>query len=178
MKKWSSIFGLVLLSVQGFSQSLNMDSLWAPMLKFLGTWSGTGVVDSNAGIYTRSYTRILQNRFIEVRNKSVFPPSTRHPQGEVHEDIGYISYDRQQKTFVLRQFHVEGFVNQYSLDSVSTYGQTWRFTTTQIENIPKGFKAREIYTWHGSEVFTETFEIAPPDQDFQPYSQVRLIKKE
>jgi hypothetical protein len=43
---------------------------------------------------------------------------------------------------VLRQFHVEGFVNQYVLEPGST-PERLVFTTEAIENIPAGWRARE-----------------------------------
>ena len=61
----------------------------------------------------REYTRILNSRFIRVQNKSVYPPQEKNPKGETHEDFGVFSFDKSRKVAVLRQFHVEGFVNQY-----------------------------------------------------------------
>jgi hypothetical protein len=43
---------------------------------------------------------------------------------------------------VFRQFHVEGFVNQYALDTSSTADRLV-FLSEAIENIPAGFRARE-----------------------------------
>jgi len=47
-----------------------------------------------------------------MRNQSTYPPQAKNPKGEQHEDRGFISYDKARKKFVLRQFHVEGFVNR------------------------------------------------------------------
>jgi len=38
----------------------------------------------------------------------------------MHENWDIISWDRGRAKCVLRQFHVEGFVNQYILDSLSS----------------------------------------------------------
>jgi hypothetical protein len=65
-----------------------------------------------------------------------YPPHEKTPKGEVHEDIGLISYDRGRKAFVLRQFHKEGFVNTYAGASDNPRV----FTTEAIENIPAGFR--------------------------------------
>lgn len=47
-------------------------------------------------------------------------PAIQNPEGEIHEDYGIISSDEARKVFVFRQFHSEGFVNQYILnDSLS-----------------------------------------------------------
>jgi hypothetical protein len=87
----------------------------------------------------------LGNKFIEIKNKTIYPPTDKKPKGEVHEDIGYISYDKGRKNFVLRQFHIQRFVNMYILDSISPDNKTIVFITEQIENIPTGWKARETY---------------------------------
>ena len=58
---------------------------------------------------------------------------------------------------MLRQFHVEGFVNQYAQDSESS-SQKLVFTTESIENIPAGWRARETYVVHGPDEFEEIFE--------------------
>ncbi len=119
---------------------------------------------------------IFNNKFIEVHNKFTYPPSVDNPKGEVHEDAGYISYDKYRSTFILRQFHIEGFVNQYKLDSISTDGKRIVFISESIENIKAGWRAKETYQITGDKDFTETFELAPPDKPFEVYSKVKLTK--
>ncbi|MFZ6009081.1 MAG: hypothetical protein ACOYXT_01940, partial [Bacteroidota bacterium] len=97
-----------------------------------------------------------------------------NPKGEVHEDKGFISYDKARRTFVLRQFHVEGFVNQYKIESISTDGKTIAFISEAIENIPAGFRARETYHIISNDEFTETFELAEPGKEFELYSKAIL----
>jgi hypothetical protein len=109
-----------------------------------------------------------------VKNKSTYEPQEKNPKGEVHEDIGYISYDRMRKKFVLRQFHVEGFVNQFALDSISSDGKTIVFLSEAIENIPAGWRAKETYHIASENEFTETFELAPLGKEFEVYSKVTL----
>lgn len=46
------------------------------------------------------------------------------------------------KTFVLRQFHIEGFVNQFKIESISPDGKTIIFISESIENIPVGYRQR------------------------------------
>jgi hypothetical protein len=108
----------------------------------------------------------------------VYPPTSRKPEGEIHEDIGYISYDRSRHTFVLRQCHIEGFVNQYVLDSVSTDGRSLVFSSEAMENIPNGWRAKERYQITSSREITETFELAPPHKPFEVYTKVTLLKSE
>ncbi len=157
-----------------FSQTSRQDSLWKPLTFFVGVWKGTGTGEPGNGVYERTYQRILNGKFIEVKNQSSYPPTEKFPQGEVHNDIGYMSYDKQRKKFVLRQFHVEGFVNQFTLDTVSADGNRMIFVSESIENIPAGWRAKETYQIVNDNEFIETFELAEPGRDFEMYTTVTL----
>lgn len=168
---------LLLLSTASFSQTSKQDSIWSPMKFFVGEWTGTSEGQPGKGTYERTYQFILNKKFIEVKNKSTWLPTAQNAKGEVHEDLGYISYDKARKTFVLRQFHIEGFVNQYKLDSLSPDKKTIVFVSESIENIPKGFRAKETYHMISSNEFTETFELAEPNKDFEVYTKATLKRK-
>lgn len=164
----------VLLPVLTIAQSAKQDSLWKPFANFIGQWTGKGGGESGEGNFERSYKFIFNKRYIEVKNKSVYPPSQNYPKGEIHEDLGYISYDKLRNTFVLRQFHVEGFVNQYKLESISDDGKKIVFASEAIENIKEGWRAKESYQIFSESEFSETFELAPPQKEFGVYSKVTL----
>jgi THAP4-like, heme-binding beta-barrel domain len=139
----------------------------------IGRWEGTSEGQPGKGTVRREYTRVLNSRFIRVRNRSEYPVQERNPQGEVHEDEGFISFDRARKTLVLRQFHVEGFVNQYVEDAGSS-PTTLVFTTESIENVPAGWRGRETYVVHTADEFEEIFELAESGKPFEVYSRTRL----
>ena len=48
----------------------------------------------------RRYQLALRDQFIEARNTSTYLPQPKNPKGEVHEDVGFISYDRARKRLV------------------------------------------------------------------------------
>lgn len=164
------IYFIPLLS---FSQT-KQDTLWMPFKNFIGTWTGTSEGQPGKGTYERGYVFIFNKKFIEVKNKSSYPPSANHPSGEVHEDRGFISYDKMRKTFVLRQFHIEGFVNQYRIESIAPDSKTIVFVSESIENIPVGFKAKETYQMVSENEIVETFELAEPGKQFEVYSKATL----
>jgi hypothetical protein len=167
---------ILLIPFASQAQLSKQDSLWLPFQPFIGTWTGTGEgVDGN-GIYERTYQFVLNKKYIEVKNKTVYPITKEQPKGYVHEDAGYISYDKTRKKFVFRQFHGEGFVNQYILDSLSSDKKTIVFLSEAIENIPKGWRARETYIV-GANTLTEIFNLAEPNKNFEPYTKAILTKK-
>ena len=146
---------------------------FGPVAFMLGRWEGTSEGRPGTGTVRRAYERALNGRFIRVRNRSEYPAQEKNPKGEVHEDEGFLSFDRARKRLVLRQFHVEGFVNQYVQEGEPSAG-TIVFTTESIENIPPGWRARETYVLHGPDEFEEIFELAEPEKAFELYSRARL----
>ncbi len=153
------------------------DSLWAPMRYFIGAWKGVGEGEMGIGQYERNYQWALNGNFIQVRNKVAYAPQEKNPQGEIHEDIGYINYNNLEKKFMLRQFHVEGFVNEYKLESISPDGKTFVFLSFEIESIPAGWRARETYQILNDDEYTETFELAAPGKDFTLYSKATMKRR-
>lgn len=139
----------------------------------VGRWEGTSEGQPGEGTVRREYTRALNSRFIRVHNRAEYKPQAKNPKGEVHEDEGWFSFDRARKRLVLRQFHVEGFVNQYVEVAEASAG-TVVFTSEAIENIPPGWRARETYIVHGPDEFEEVFELAEDGKAFERYSRARL----
>ena len=139
----------------------------------VGRWEGNAEGRPGRGTVRREYTRALSGRFIRVTNRSEYPAQEKNPKGEVHEDEGFISVDRARKRLVLRQVHVEGFVNHYVEEAESVPARLV-FTTESIENIPPGWRARETYVVHGPDEFEEIFELAETGKAFELYSRSRL----
>jgi hypothetical protein len=122
----------------------------------------------------REYRLTLRDRFIEVRNTSTYPPREKKEHGEVHEDVGYLSLDRTRQAYVLRQFHVEGFVNTYTVPVEQARQDSIVLTSEAIENLPPGWRARETYRFTGRDELVEVFEVAEPGKDFTIYTESRL----
>ena len=172
----SFILLLVLIPTITSAQLSKKDSLWLPFKDFIGEWKGTGDGVDGKATYERSYKLVLNKNYIEVRNKSTYEPNDKNPKGYLHEDVGYISYDKMRKTFVFRQFHIESFINQYKLDSISPDMKTLVFVSESIENIPAGWRAKETFRIDNKSL-TETFELAEPGKDYKSYTNANLLKK-
>jgi len=150
---------------------------WQPVRPLVGTWEGEASGQPGTGKSEREYQFILKDRYIHITAKTTYPPQEKSPKGEVHEDVGFISYDKIAQKLVLRQFHIEGFVNHYVLESISEDGRTLVFATAAIENIPAGWRGRETYRIVSDDEFVETFAMAEPGKEFATYSETRFRRK-
>jgi hypothetical protein len=166
------LFATLATGGAGSSQTTAADPL-RPLAFLIGRWEGTSDGRPGAARVQREYTRILNSRFIRVQNQSVYQPQDKNPKGETHEDFGVFSFDTARGRAILRQFHVEGFVNQYVAD-LDSQPDKLIFTTEAIENIPAGWRARETYTVLGADEFEEVFELAEQGKPFELYSRARL----
>jgi hypothetical protein len=144
---------------------------WAPLRFLVGHWEGTTEGEPGPGTVARSYEFVLGNRFIHERNTSTYPPQEKNEKGEVHEHWSFLSFDRMRKALVLRQFHTEGFVNQYVCNEAARSLTQLVFESEVFENLDAGWHAREIYDVVGPDEFTETFQLAEPGKPFQTYSK-------
>jgi THAP4-like, heme-binding beta-barrel domain len=173
-----AILAIMLLGMPAMAAVTAQDHVRAddlqPLSFLLGSWRGTSEGKPGRGSVDREYKKALNGRFIQIHNRSVYEPQPSNPKGEVHEDVGFISFDRVRRRFVLRQFHVEGFVNQYV--SEPTAARTWVFTSEAIENIAPGWRARETYTITSPTEVEEVFELAEPGKEFEVYSRTRLAR--
>ena len=170
-----NLFGATLaLSGAESPQPTSTPDPWVPLRAFVGHWEGESQGEPGKGEVTRTYAFILKNRFIQESNKSVYPPQEKNPKGETHEHLSFFSYDKAAKKFMLRQFHIEGFVSQYALETMSDDGRSFVFVSGPMENFMSGWRGRETYRFLSHDEFIETFALAPPGKDFVTYSETHF----
>ena len=150
---------------------------WKPLRYFVGIWVGSGKGDSGDSKVEREYKFALNSKFLQVTHRSTYDPKTANPKGNVHEDLGFFSYDRARKQFVFRQFHVEDFFMQFVASSISEDGKTVVLETENVENIPKTMRTRVTYKIVNENEFTETYEIAEPGKDYAVYWVKEFTRK-
>ena len=150
------------------------EDAWKPIRFLVGTWDGVAEGEAGRGTVKRTYEFVMNGRFLHERNISSYPPQEKNPKGEVHEHWTMFSYDRARNSLVMRQFHQEGFVNQYVMPATAGTNAGILFESEGFENLPVGWKAREKYAVVSKNEFVETFELAPPGKEFDVYSQTRF----
>ena len=161
---------LVPLYLCAQEQAVEQDK-WKSFRFFIGNWEGAASGQSGYGKGKRTYKLILNEKYLYCQNSVVYRAEEGNPAGELHEDWTMFSWDMNRSEYVAHQFNSEGFINHFILDSVNTDSTSFMFVTEIMENIPEGFKARLSYIIQNENEFTEKFELAPPNQPFQPYQQ-------
>jgi hypothetical protein len=164
---------LVLLASLASGQEPTPQSAFDPIKFLVGNWQGTTHGKPGNGQGERHYKFVLRGEYLRASNRTVYPPQEKNPKGEVHEDIGYFSYDKQKKKLILRQFHVEGFVNEYVQKGDAAAGKPVVLETESIENLADGWRARETYKIISQDEFVEVFELAEPQKEFAIYAESR-----
>jgi len=154
--------------------ALGQSDPWAPVRVFEGRWEGSITGKPGKQLSSREYRFVSDGKFLWQHDHSVYEVSSPDAAPKVREDFGYFSYDKFQKRIVWRQFHSEGFVNEYQLESVSAEGKSFEFTTVRIENLPPGWRAKKSYRVLSTDEIEETFSLASPDKEFETYTVAHL----
>ena len=169
--KYARILPLVvLITVCAGAQS----DPWSPVRVFEGKWEGAITGKPGKQFSSREYQFVLGGTFLSQRDHSVYETKSPDATPKVRDDFGYFSYDTFLKKMVWRQFHSEGFVNEYRLESVSTDGKFLEFITVRIENLAPGWRAKKSYRVLSADKIEETFSLAPPGKDFDVYTVAHL----
>lgn len=170
MKTLVTLMLLAVLSASAATTPSPMNDRWGRVRFLLGTWEGTATGQPGKGTVQRTYELVLDGQFIEERNTSRYDAKPGQ-KPEIHEHRGFMSYDKTRKTFMLRHFHEEGFVNLYALNTDKSMAEYLIFDSVAFENFSNEWKARESYEVISPDEFVEIFELAEPGKDFVEYSR-------
>jgi hypothetical protein len=168
---------IALLPAMLSAQTGARQEVWGPLMYFVGKWEGTAVSRSGRGTVEREYRFVLGGAFLQAESRHAYEMSAQLPEGLVHEGLELFSYDRARETLVMRQFHSEGFVNQYLLDSLSADSTTIVFVSERLENVPPGWRAKEQFEIISGDEFIEFFKLAAPGREFEAYWETHLTRK-
>jgi hypothetical protein len=160
------IFILIFIPYLLFSQEKIDQDVWQPLRYFIGEWEGQSTGKSGEGKGERIYNFIMNDTYLYFQNTMKFQPQEKNPKGDLHEDCTFYSCDKNRNLIVARQFNIEGFINQFILDSLSSDNKTLVFITESSENAPPGLQARLIYEIKNENEFVETFELGFAGRQF------------
>jgi hypothetical protein len=159
------ILPLFLAVSLGWTQEGASTDPWSTFRFLVGSWAGKERGSAGIGIGERSYQFILDNQYLHAKNTSTFEPQEKNPKGEVHKDWQFFSYDTVRNKIVLREFHTEGYVNQYTLEHHDAIRDAYVFISESLENAPN-LRGRYTLIKKNDDAFEEIFELAFPGKDF------------
>ncbi len=169
----SILLTLLLLAPGTPGEQVERPDVWSAVQFMVGEWKGESEGEPGKGTVKRSYRFVLGDKFLQEQNVSTYLPQPKNEKGEVHEHWSFFSNDRARNTLVLRQFHQEGFVNQYAMLPVAVGGNVV-FESEALENVPPSWKARETYEVVSPDEFIETFELSQSGKPYEVYSRARF----
>jgi len=170
MNTLKTLWFVVLFAMATVAQS----DPWAPVRVLNGKWEGSVNGKPGKQSTSREYQFVSNGTFLWQHDHSVFEAKSADSAPKVREDFGYLSYDKFLNKIVWRQFHSEGFVNEYRLESASPDRNSFEFVTIRIENLPPGWRAKKSYRVLSADDIEETFSLAEPDKDFEVYTVAHL----
>jgi len=139
----------------------DQDDKWAPLRFLLGTWEG----GSESSVVTHTYEFVVQDKFIQSRTRSEAEAPDGDGPAEVHEDVGYFSYDPDRELIVFRQFLSEGYVNTYTLAPKENPGDSLVFTSESTEGAG-GMQARLTIRAPAPDSYEMLLDLASPGKEF------------
>jgi uncharacterized glyoxalase superfamily protein PhnB len=169
---------LMLVPVLAAGQDQPKSDLWEAFRPMIGEWRGVGEGKSGESVVDLLIEFVMDERYISLRTTAVFEPQEKNPEGEVHEDIGFISFDEARGKYVFRQFHVEGFVNRYVLQDPVEAGGELAFVSEELENAPPSWQARVTYKLSSEDELQVSFDLSTGKDGFQCYSLNKLSRVE
>jgi hypothetical protein len=143
-------------------------SVWAAFVPLVGEWRGEGSGFGAVSDVDHEWSFAVQGKFLQLRTRSV--QRAEAGAGEVHEDVGYLSHDKDAGAFVFRQFLSEGFVNTFD---VEIDGQTIRFQHRLSESAG-GMRARMQLRFLSEDEYEMVLDLAAPGKDFAACQEMRL----
>jgi hypothetical protein len=141
------------------------DDSWAPVRVLLGEWQGVGSGFGGESEVSHTYGFVIQDKFISSTTLSKFQPKKDGAAGEVHEDLGFFSFDSDRGRIVFRQFLSEGFVNTYVLEEQEPGKRDLVLTSESTEGAG-GMAARLKITFEDDDSYRMVLELAPSGKDF------------
>lgn len=144
---------------------------WHLFKKFVGKWKGKSQGRFGPADLEKSWSFALKDHFLQCRTESV-------AQRDLHQDWSMLSYDKKRKKFVLREFHSEGYVNQYVV-AVQKDGREFVYETESVENaFAPGLRAQTIVRFVSDNEIQQTFALASPGKKWDVCVESTLRRQE
>ena len=168
-----SAVGLLALAGAALTAPAQAQSDFFPFQLLVGEWEGTGEGFGSTSEVHHKWEFVLQNKFLRLSTRSI--ATTENGSQEIHEDIGYLSFDGDNGTWVFRHFLSEGYVNTFDIIVRGENADTIEFKHRESESAYGG-RAQMHLVFSGSDEYEMILDLADPGADFVACQWMRMKK--
>lgn len=145
----------------------------APVEVLEGVWRGESEGFGQKSTLTHEWKRVLDGKFMRLTTRSV--SKDRNGAESVHEDVGYISWSKDERVLRFRQFLSEGFVNTFQLKQVEKPGRGFNFEPESTEGY-KNLAARMTLRFDEAGGYEMILELGTKGEPLKPCQTMKLNK--
>jgi hypothetical protein len=146
---------------------------WAPIRELEGRWKGEGQGFGQTSEVTHDWQFVLGEKFLRLETRAI--AKTENGDGEVHEDVGYVSWSNDDSVLRFRQFLSEGFVNTFRIEVATDRERGLNFEPEASEGAG-GMLARMTLTFLTDDSYEMVLELGREGKPFKPCQTMRMQK--
>jgi hypothetical protein len=144
---------------------------WAPVRALEGTWKGQGEGFGQTSEVTHEWRFVMGGTFLRLETRSVARSETG--DGEVHEDVGFVSWSSDDSVLRFRQFLSEGYVNTYRAEVAVDRERSLNFEPEASEGAG-GMLARLTFTFLTDDSYEVVLALGRKGQEFKACQTMRM----
>jgi len=160
----------VVVAIENIDAQVASDP-WHSFRPLVGVWEGVGEGFGSVSRVSHHWKFVIDGNFLRLQTRST--ATTEDGSQEVHEDVGYLSFDADAGTFVFRQFLSEGYVNTYEVMPSADDEGTFEFAFRAAESAG-GMRARMHLISSGSDQYEMILDLANPGEEFVACQWMRM----
>ena len=166
------LIGFLLLHLFPAAAASEQDP-FAPLRPLVGLWTGAGSGFGNESSVSHQWDLALQGIFLRLQTVS----TDRSPaeSGEIHEDLGLLSYDTDTSGFVFRQYLSEGYVNTFDVTIETAEPPTIHFAARESES-GGGLRVQMRLVFLSATEYRMELDLAAPGKDFSTCQRMQMKK--
>jgi len=163
----------VLLSTAAMAQDQgDGKDQWASVRVLEGVWEGNGAGFGQTSTVTHTWRFVLDGNFLQLSTKSV-TDAAEDGDGEIHEDVGYVSWSEGDETLRFRQFLSEGFVNSFTIQEAAHPEVGLNFEPVSTDGMAT-FAVRMTLRFSGEDAYEMIMEMGTKGKELQACQSMEL----
>jgi hypothetical protein len=145
------------------------DDLWAPFRPLEGSWQGEGEDLDGTSLVSHTWEFVVKGAFLALHTDA-------RGEGTVHEDVGFLSRDRDRGRWMFRQFMSEGFVNTFEVVPGEENGlPAYDFLFVAAESAGD-MKVRMRLVFTAADAYVMTLELAGGDGGYAACQTTKMMR--